>query len=55
MLDFCVEGRGFDPQPGQKMIRIFSPVTSVHSPGLIRVFAVYSVGSLGHEVYSCKQ
>ena len=22
-----VEGRGFDPQPGQKVIRIFSPVT----------------------------
>ena len=29
MLDFYAEGRGFDPQPGQKVISIFPPVTSV--------------------------
>ena len=23
MLAFCAEGRGFDPQPGQKVISIF--------------------------------
>ena len=28
VLDLSVEGHGFDPQPGQKVISIFSPVTS---------------------------
>ena len=27
VLDFCAEGRWFDPQPGQKVISISSPVT----------------------------
>ena len=27
VLDFCAEGRGFVPQPGQKVISILSPVT----------------------------
>ena len=29
MLASHAEGRGFDPQPGQKVIRIFSPATFV--------------------------
>ena len=29
VLNFCAEGRGFDPQPGQKVISVFSPVTYI--------------------------
>ena len=63
MLDFCAQGRGFDPQPAQKVISIFSPVTlhtkfKGHRPfgsreDFVKVFTIYGHGChLGHVTWT---
>ena len=44
MLDFCAEGRGFDPQLGQKVISSFSSVTMYGSIDRYLIISKHDTG-----------